>query len=266
MDQQQLMRVYGALMWSLGKVFRSPEVCRVYIGRHVYRKGGGGWGGVGGAGVSGGLVGKGSPGGSASCPLAASLLHSSSLPSCLPPASNPTRSTNPTPTNPSPCAASMRACRSVMTSTLQGAACLSGSRWGRVAGQGMLQALTTAPPLKSPPCVAATDAPIPPPPNNTVAHTAAHPPTHPPTACRKARCINKYRCTASPPPPSPHDPALLEFFVCVCFRRRTCCTTCTTSLPAPATAGSTSLSSASGEPAGSVGGVLWLGGCGWVMG
>ena len=32
-DQQQLMRVYGALMWSLGKVFRSPEVCRVYIGR-----------------------------------------------------------------------------------------------------------------------------------------------------------------------------------------------------------------------------------------
>jgi EH domain-containing protein 1 len=26
------MRVYGALMWSLGKVFRSPEVCRVYIG------------------------------------------------------------------------------------------------------------------------------------------------------------------------------------------------------------------------------------------
>ena len=25
-DQQQLMRVYGALMWSLSKVFRSPEV------------------------------------------------------------------------------------------------------------------------------------------------------------------------------------------------------------------------------------------------
>jgi hypothetical protein len=29
---QQLMRVYGALMWSLGKVFETPEVCRVYIG------------------------------------------------------------------------------------------------------------------------------------------------------------------------------------------------------------------------------------------
>jgi len=24
--------VYGALMWSLGKVFETPEVCRVYIG------------------------------------------------------------------------------------------------------------------------------------------------------------------------------------------------------------------------------------------
>lgn len=31
-DQQQLMRVYGALMWSLGKVFNTPEVTRVYIG------------------------------------------------------------------------------------------------------------------------------------------------------------------------------------------------------------------------------------------
>jgi len=29
---QQLMRVYGSLMWSLGKVFRTPEVVRVYIG------------------------------------------------------------------------------------------------------------------------------------------------------------------------------------------------------------------------------------------
>mmetsp|Transcript_11752 Transcript_11752/g.21123 ORF Transcript_11752/g.21123 Transcript_11752/m.21123 type:complete len:544 (-) Transcript_11752:1029-2660(-) len=31
-DQQQLMRVYGALMWALGKVFKSPEVCKVYVG------------------------------------------------------------------------------------------------------------------------------------------------------------------------------------------------------------------------------------------
>lgn len=31
-DTQKLMRVYGALMWSLGKVLNTPEVARVYIG------------------------------------------------------------------------------------------------------------------------------------------------------------------------------------------------------------------------------------------
>ncbi|KAF9583146.1 hypothetical protein BGW38_010149 [Lunasporangiospora selenospora] len=30
-DQQQLMRVYGAMMWSLGKVIHTPEVVRVYL-------------------------------------------------------------------------------------------------------------------------------------------------------------------------------------------------------------------------------------------
>ena len=29
---QQLMRVYGSLMWSLSKVFNTPEVVRVYVG------------------------------------------------------------------------------------------------------------------------------------------------------------------------------------------------------------------------------------------
>jgi hypothetical protein len=31
-DRQKLMRVYGALMWSIGKVVKTPEVLRVYCG------------------------------------------------------------------------------------------------------------------------------------------------------------------------------------------------------------------------------------------
>jgi len=31
-DTQSLLRVYGALMWSLGKVVQTPEVSRVYLG------------------------------------------------------------------------------------------------------------------------------------------------------------------------------------------------------------------------------------------
>ena len=32
LDQESLMRVYGALMWSMGKIFRGAEVTRVYVG------------------------------------------------------------------------------------------------------------------------------------------------------------------------------------------------------------------------------------------
>ena len=32
-DHQELMRVYGALMWSLGKVFNTPEVARYKVSK-----------------------------------------------------------------------------------------------------------------------------------------------------------------------------------------------------------------------------------------
>ena len=33
-DTESLMRVYGALLWSMGKIFRSAEVTRVYVGSY----------------------------------------------------------------------------------------------------------------------------------------------------------------------------------------------------------------------------------------
>ncbi len=32
--REQLVRVYGSLMWSMGKIFRSPEVVRVFTGSY----------------------------------------------------------------------------------------------------------------------------------------------------------------------------------------------------------------------------------------
>ena len=32
--REQLVRVYGSLMWSMGKIFDSPEVVRVYTGSY----------------------------------------------------------------------------------------------------------------------------------------------------------------------------------------------------------------------------------------
>ena len=32
--KEQFVRVYGSLLWSMGKIFRTPEVCRVYCGSY----------------------------------------------------------------------------------------------------------------------------------------------------------------------------------------------------------------------------------------
>lgn len=124
-DPQQLMRVYGALMWSLGKVFRSPEVCRVYIGRWA-------WGphGLEDTCVGGGPAAIQCPGYGArvECLLInrdLGMLYSKDVLH----AAAPRRSVvAPPPAVPLLLAASMRGSPSGRTSTPLAAACLSGSR------------------------------------------------------------------------------------------------------------------------------------------
>jgi len=33
-NKEQLVRVYGSLLWSMGKIFGTPEVARVYCGSY----------------------------------------------------------------------------------------------------------------------------------------------------------------------------------------------------------------------------------------
>ena len=32
LDSESLMRVYGALLWSMGRIFKGAEVSRIYVG------------------------------------------------------------------------------------------------------------------------------------------------------------------------------------------------------------------------------------------